>query len=147
MNIDFFLSRWSCLTFFKEKKVSTSDGGSRWDVSGWRHEGKQRHQSWITGRNLSWHHSASTLPQRIKHIFGPLQNVHLLHLQKQPRIFYFFLQPLAFILVGINAPLFFLITSVHSGVKVGKWPSVTTLFRENWTFSNVWKWWSFRIRK
>lgn len=26
-------------------------------------ERKQRHQSWITGRNLSWHHSASTLPQ------------------------------------------------------------------------------------
>lgn len=26
-------------------------------------ECKQRHQSWITGRNLSWHRSASTLPQ------------------------------------------------------------------------------------
>lgn len=65
----------------------------------------------------------------MKLIFGPGLNFTLISFAKAAKDF--FLQPLAFILVGINAPPpFFLITSVHSGVKVGKWPSLTTLFRE-----------------
>lgn len=117
---------------------------SRWDVSGRRREGKQRPQSCITGRNLSWHRSASTLPQRIKRnqirtrFEPPPPKITLISCAEAAKNF-FFLQPLAFILIGINVIFFpfpspslpLLIRRVHSGVEAGKWPSITTLLREN----------------